>query len=257
MRVLVTGASGRLGTHVTRSLRLAGISVTGTSRQPRSADGVEWLEADVTTGRGLEEALQGVDVVVHLASAPYRRSYTDKVELDGTSHVLEAARRTGVGHILYTSIVGADHVPWGYFRTKVQAERLIQASPVPWSILRATQFHEFLDAALSAVSRTRLLVADRNIAVQPVDVRDLSRHICDVIERGPSWRIEEFGGPAVLSMDQAVRRWRDVRRLRRPVIPLRLPGKTGRGFRAGLLTTAAQPTGQISWDRYVAEKYRS
>lgn len=250
--VLVTGGSGRLGRAVLERLVEAGYEVRATSRSPRGpAGGVRWVVADLTTGRGLAEAVAGADAIVHLASAPYKGRYTRRVELDGTSALLTAAREAGVRHVVYTSIVGADQVPWGYFRTKVRAERLIRDGGVPWTILRATQFHEFVEQALRGMARLGVVVADPGVPAQPVDVRDVARHLVSLVERGPGQEIENFGGPEVMTMAQAAERWLRARGLRRWVLRVRLPGTLGRAFRAGHLTTKAQPAGQITWGEYL------
>jgi uncharacterized protein YbjT (DUF2867 family) len=250
--VLVTGASGRLGRAVLERLVEAGFEVRAASRSVRApGGGVRWVVVDLATGRGLAEAVAGVDVIVHLASVPYKGRYTLRVELDGTSALLAAAREAGVRHVVYTSIVGADRVPWGYFRTKVRAERLVQEGGVPWTILRATQFHEFVEQALRGMARLGVLVADPGIPAQPVDVRDVARHVVSLIERGPGHEIEDYGGPEVMTMAEAAERWLRARGLRRWLLRVRLPGALGRAFRAGHLTTKAQPTGEITWDEYL------
>ncbi|MGN9846006.1 SDR family oxidoreductase [Nonomuraea sp. H19] len=250
--VLVTGGTGRLGRSVLESLVNAGFDVRAASRTARApGGGVRWVVADLATGHGVAEAVAGVAVIVHLASAPYKGRYTRRVELGGTSALLAAARQAGVGHLIYTSIVGADQVPWGYFRTKVRAERLVQAGGVPWTILRATQFHEFVDQALRGMARLGALVVDPGVAAQPVDVRDVARHLTVLVERGPSGGIEDYGGPEVLTMAEAAETWLRARGLRRRVLRVRLPGRLGRVFRAGHLTTKAQPAGEITWGEYV------
>ncbi|GAA3652491.1 NAD(P)H-binding protein [Nonomuraea antimicrobica] len=250
--MLVTGGSGRLGRAVLERLIEAGHDVRAAGRTPRAAaGGVRWVVADLATGQGVAAAVSGVEVVVHLASAPYRGRYTVRVELDGTSALLAAAGHAGVRHLVYLSIVGADQVPWGYFRTKVRAEHLVRDGGVPWTVLRATQFHEFVDQALRGMSRLGLLVADPGVRAQPVDVRDVADHLVTLVGRGPSGRIEDYGGPEALTMDEAARRWLRARGLRRPVLRVRLPGRLGRAFRAGRLTTGARPAGEITWDDYL------
>ncbi|MFG3437444.1 SDR family oxidoreductase [Nonomuraea sp. NPDC047897] len=250
--VLVTGGSGRLGRAVLNDLTGAGFEVRAASRAARAPSmGVRWVVADLTDGHGMAEAVSGVDVIVHLASAPYKGRYTRRVELDGTSALLAAARQAGARHLIYTSVVGADHVPWGYFRTKVEAERLVKEGGVPWTILRATQFHEFVDQALRAMARLGALVVDPEIRAQPVDVRDLARHLTSLVERGPSGKIEEYGGPEVLTMAEAAEVWLRARGLSRKILRVRLPGRLGRRFRAGHLTTQTRPAGEITWDAYL------
>ncbi|SEH02851.1 Uncharacterized conserved protein YbjT, contains NAD(P)-binding and DUF2867 domains [Nonomuraea solani] len=256
--VLVTGGSGRLGRVLLEQLAEAGHDVRATSRTARaSGDGVRWLVADLTTGQGPAEAVRGAEVVVHLATAPYKGRYTRAVELDGTSALLAAAREAVVRHFVYVSIVGVDRVAWGYFRTKVHAERLVREGGVPWTIVRATQFHEFVDQTLGSMARFGVLIADPGIPAQPVDVRDLAAHLVALTERGPSGGtlgesgpddgVEEFGGPQVLTMAELAESWLRARGLRRPLLRLRVPGALGRAFRAGHLTTKARPAGAITW----------
>ncbi|MCP2164247.1 SDR family oxidoreductase [Goodfellowiella coeruleoviolacea] len=258
MRVLVTGATGVLGSAVLPALREAGVAVRATSRKPRpdTGSGIDWITADLTTGAGVAEAVAEVDAVVHLAAAPYKGKYTDRVEIDGTRLLTEAAARAGVSHLLYTSIVGTDRVPWGYFQSKVRGEEVVRDAPLPWSILRATQFHAFVDRAFTMMAKLGVLITDPGIAAQPVAVGDVAERIRDRIERGPSGSVENFGGPEVLAFDEAARQWLEVRGTRRPVLRLTLPGTLGAAFRGGHLTTDAQPTGTVSWQQYLVAKYR-
>ncbi|WP_157246484.1 SDR family oxidoreductase [Nonomuraea typhae] len=248
-RIVVTGASGRLGRAVLAGL--AGAEVRAISRSPRSGGDVEWMVADLTTGDGLAAAVTGADTILHLASAPYRGRYTREVELKGTSRLLAAAREAGVRHLVYTSIVGVDRIPWGYFATKLAAEDLVRAGRVPWTILRVTQFHEFVDQALKGVARSGFLVADAGITAQPVDVRDVAGELAARVSEGPALDVLEYGGPEVLDLGGALAAWQRARG-RRPVLRVRVPGKLGRAFRAGYLTTAARPSGKITWAEYLA-----
>ncbi|MDA0568042.1 NAD(P)H-binding protein [Streptomonospora sp. S1-112] len=291
-RVLVTGATGRLGAAVLPVLAGAGLEVRAASRRPHpgGADagpagaarpgggaaavegrpaaaaeerlpaaqgrGPEWVVADLATGAGLAAAVAGADTVVHLASAPYQGRYTERVDVDGTRLLLEAARGAGVGHVLHLSIIGVDRVPWGYFRAKLRAEREVRAAGLPWTILRAAQFHGLVDEALSAMARLPVMAVDRGVTTQPVDVADVAERVLALLRAGPSRAVEEFAGPEVLAMDEAVRQWQRARGVRRPVLPLRLPGAPGRAFRAGHLTTAARPAGTVAFADYLARTPR-
>ncbi|NUW41966.1 NAD(P)H-binding protein [Nonomuraea rhodomycinica] len=253
----MTGATGRLGGAVVPKLAEAGYEVRAMSRAPRSGGGATWVVADLTTGRGLAEALDGAGAVIHLASAPYKGKYTERVEVEGTRRLCEAAREAGVGHLLYTSIIGADRVPWGYFGTKVRTEEVVRAGGVPWSVVRAAQFHAFVDQAFGLVARAGLLVVDPAVKAQPVDVRDVADRLVRRLGEGPSGRAEDFGGPEVVTMEEAARQWLAARRVRRPVVRVRLPGRLGVAFRGGHLTTRATPAGAITWSRYLQEHPRA
>ena len=135
---------------------------------------------------GISEAVSGIEVVVHLASAPYRGRYTVRVDVDGTGRLLTAASQAGVRHLLFISIVGVDRVPWGYFRRKLAAEQVVRDGGAPWSVLRVTQFHSFLDGALRAASRLPALIGDAGIVAQPVDPRDVADAIVARVAAGPA-----------------------------------------------------------------------
>jgi uncharacterized protein YbjT (DUF2867 family) len=258
MRVLVTGATGRLGRVLLPRLVGAGHTVRAMSRTDRTGGAAEWVRADLATGAGLFAAVAGggaaagVEAVMHLASAPYRRGYTREVDVAGTERLIGAAAAAGVAHLLYVSIVGVDRVPWRYFRHKVAAEQLVRSGGVPWTIVRVTQFHSFLDEILTRVRRLPVLVTDPAIPAQPVDVRDAADYLAARLAGGPGRAVEEFGGPEVLRGDAPVRDWLAARGVHRPVVRVRVPGALGRAFRSGALTTGAEPTGSITWRDYLA-----
>ncbi|MEO3924828.1 NAD(P)H-binding protein [Micromonosporaceae bacterium B7E4] len=264
MEILITGATGRLGRVLTPELAGAGHTVRAAGRSPatigkpgpdRPADGggeVRRVRLDLATGDGLPAAVDGVDTVVHLASAPYQGSYTRQVDVGGTARLVEAAARAGVRHLVYLSIVGADRVPWPYFRIKIEAEAAVAAGPVPWTVLRVTQFHGFLAEALSRLTRLPVLPVDPGITAQPVDVADVAAHLRWRVTAAPGGATEEFGGPAELDAGTLAREWLAARRIRRRMLRLPVPGRLGRAFRAGALVSSTGNRGRITWREYLA-----
>lgn len=129
MKVLITGGTGSLGRALLRAAAGAGYSVRVMSRRPRphsAPSGVEWAQADLASGDGVRAALEGVDAAVHAASDPRR---ADAVDVGGTRHLVEAARATGLAHLVYVSIAGIDDIPLGYYKRKRAAEALPKKSP--------------------------------------------------------------------------------------------------------------------------------
>ncbi|MGS2619406.1 SDR family oxidoreductase [Micromonospora sp. LZ34] len=253
MRVLVTGAGGRLGRAVLPRLLDDGHAVRATSRRPRTDPVVEWAVADLATGAGVAEAVRGVDAVLHLASSPNRR--THQVDVLGTRGLVRAAGEAAVRHLVYISIVGVDRVPIPYYRHKLAAEQVVAAGPVPWTVLRATQFPQFLDELLVAASRLGPVIGDRAVLAQPVDPGEVAARLAERLVAGPLHGIEEYGGPEVLRFDQAVRAWKAARRSRRPLLPIRIPGRLGRALRSGGLVTDATPRGTRSCADHLADTY--
>ncbi len=151
MNILVTGGTGTLGREVVAQLRESGHRARVLSRKP--GDGEDWIQGDLATGAGLEKAVIGIDAVLHAASAtiqPWKLRETDVV---GTRRLLAMAREAGVRHVVYISIVGIDGVAYPYYRYKVAAEAVVREGIVPWSILRATQFHTLMEFFLSGFTR--------------------------------------------------------------------------------------------------------
>lgn len=141
--ILVTGGTGTLGQHVVPKLLSSGRDVRILSRQAGDcARGTRFVSGDLATGEGIDSAVKGAEIVVHLAGS----SKGDDVK---ARHLVDAAKRAGVGHIVYISVVGADRIPmtgtldrmmFGYFGAKRAAELIIAESGIPWTTLRATQF---------------------------------------------------------------------------------------------------------------------
>ena len=145
--VLVTGGTGRLGRRVVDRLRAEGIEPRVMSRSGRPGT----IRGDLLTGEAIEAAVRGADTIIHAAQSPTRESRRTAVE--GTERLLEIAAGARVSHFVYVSVVGLERVPLSYYREKLDAERLVERSGLPWTILRSTQFHEFALSMVRAQNR--------------------------------------------------------------------------------------------------------
>jgi uncharacterized protein YbjT (DUF2867 family) len=213
---------------------------------------VEWAQVDLATGRGVREAVEGAQIVIHAATMP---TPSGKVDVGGTQRLLEAARAVGVEHCVYISIVGIDRNPFFYYRNKLKAEELVRASGVPWSILRATQFYPFIDRILRAAVRGPLLPLAPDLRFQPIDLRDVVRRMVESVIAGPGGQLEDIGGPEVLTLGEMARAWLKARGLRSLIVPLPLPGKAAAAFRRGLNTCPDHAYGAITWQTWLQETY--
>lgn len=255
--ILVTGGAGALGRLVVKQLSATGYSVHGMSRRARPGDdwpGVEWKQADLETGAGLTEAVQGMDAVVHAASGG--NHHTWQIDVEGTRRLLNAAREAGVSHVVYISIVGIDKVPYAYGKAKLACEDLIQQSGLPWSILRATQFHYGIDVLLQMLTRLPLVaLLPTDLLLQPVAEEEVARRLGEIAQAGPSGRLPDMGGPQVYTSRELARIWLKQRGMHRAIIPLWLPGKTVSGLRQGGNTCPQQATGTLSWETWLQQRY--
>lgn len=234
-----------LGGVLVPALRAAGHDVRVLSRR----EGPALATGDLTTGEGLREALEGRSVVVHAASSAFRR--TKETDVVGTARLLDAAREAGVEHVVFPSIVGVDRHPFRYYRAKWGAEQLVEGSPVPWSIARATQFHGLLDFGLRGLSRSPVIPVARFV-FQPVDAAEYAAVLAALVTAGPSGRVPDTGGPEVRPFRSLVRAWLRANGKRRAVVPFPLVGKTARAFRAGVHTCPDRAIGSVTWEDYLA-----
>ncbi|MET8233270.1 NAD(P)H-binding protein [Micromonospora sp. NPDC005298] len=192
MKIAVLGGTGLIGSQVVRILRTAGHEAVPLS----PSTGV-----DLLTGQGLSDALTGADVVVNLTNSPTFDDASPAFFRTTMDNLLAAADRAGVGHAVILSIVGADQVPdLAYYRAKVLQEDILRAGPIPYSIVRATQFFEFVDAILSwtADDRTVRLPAT---PVQPMAAADVAQAVADVTQGAPLRGVRNVAGPDVFTLD--------------------------------------------------------
>jgi uncharacterized protein YbjT (DUF2867 family) len=198
MKIVVIGGSGLIGTKLVGNLRAKGHEVVAAS----PASGVNTL-----TGAGLSEALAGAEVVVDVANSP---SFEDAAVLaffqTSGRNLLAAEAAAGVKHHVALSIVGADRLPdSGYLRAKVAQEELIRAAKVPYTIVRATQFFEFIKSIAAAATdgnRVRLTTA----RLQPIAADDVAAALTDIVVGAPVNGIVEVGGPEAVPLDELARR---------------------------------------------------
>ena len=255
MKVLVTGVSGPLGRMLVRHAASGPHALCGLSRRHPGAfpDSVgDWRKADLSTGEGLAAALDGIDTVIHAASDSQR---PDLVDVEGTRRLTAAAHDANIQHFIYVSIVGVDRIPYAYYRSKYAAEQVTQASGLPFTILRATQFHSFIDLLLRTVARVPLLLPlPSRFQVQSVEIGEVAARLLRAVDEGPAGRVINFGGPDVLRLADAARTWTQLTGRRKLILPLPVPGATGRAFRRGANTAPADERGVITWRHWLSRR---
>ncbi|MGY1601859.1 SDR family oxidoreductase [Geodermatophilus sp. SYSU D00815] len=240
---LVTGATGTLGVPTVARLRAAGHDVRSLSR--RSGPGL--VTGDLVSGAGLDAALDGVDVVLHLASDPR----TKGADVEGTRTLLAAAQRAGVRHLVFISIVGIEDIPLPYYRSKVEIERMIQQSGLPHTILRATQFHPFVTMMFTAQRWLPVVVAPA-IALQPIAVEEVADRLAELASSAPAGRVADIGGPEQRSLPSLARAWARSAGVRRPVLPVRAHGKLFAAYRSGAAMVPGPAYGRQTYEEWLA-----
>ncbi len=236
--ILITGATSGPGGPLVERLRAAGHDVRAFSRKP----GEGRVVGDLSTGAGVEAALAGAEVVVHLAT-------NRRKDLADTERFLAAARAAGVRHFVFLSIVGVDRIPYFYYRDKVAIEKVIAASGIPFTGLRATQFHSFPGEVLALLGG-RLFFG--GLRVQPIAVDDVATRLAELASGTPSGRVADIGGPEILEARDILSRLQAAGRAKKRVLSITLPGETFRAFREGHHLAGLPSYGTQTFDEWLA-----
>ncbi|MEU1710823.1 NAD(P)H-binding protein [Streptomyces sp. NPDC005706] len=196
MKIAVIGGTGLIGSQVVRNLTAAGHEAVPHSK----STGV-----DIISGQGLEEATAGADVIVNLTNSPTFDEASLGFFQTSMDNLLAAAHKGGVGHFVILSIVGVDQVPeLDYYQAKALQEKILTDGPIPYSIVRATQFMDFMDAVLSwtADADTVRLPAT---PIQPIASKDVATAVAEVATGTPLNGIRNIAGPEVFTLDEVGR----------------------------------------------------
>jgi uncharacterized protein YbjT (DUF2867 family) len=256
--LLVTGGTGTLGRLLVPRLAATGSPVRVLSRHRHDpADGVEYVVADLDSGDGVAAALTGVETVVHCAGS------TKGDDRKARTLVREAAR-AGVEHIVNISVVGADRVPVtsapdrgmiGYFAAKLAAEQVIAGSGVPWTTLRATQFHDFVLIGLQAAARLPVLPVLSGFRFQPVDAGEVADRLVELALDKPAGLVPDIAGPRVYGMAELARDYLRATGRHRLIMPVRVPGKAARAYRAGANLAPEHAVGHRTWEDFLTRRF--
>ncbi|MEU6735713.1 SDR family oxidoreductase [Streptomyces physcomitrii] len=247
--ILVTGGTGTLGSHVVPLLREAGRDVRILSRHPKeSSPGIEHVSVDLLKGEGIEPALKDVEILLHLAGGP-------KGDDKATAHLMAAAKNSGVKHVVYISVIGADRVPVAWLKQQHGAEQAIIDSGLPWTILRAAQFNDLILTVVEKMTKMPVVPCPGGLRFQPVDSREVAARLADLTLGTPQGMVRALAGPKVYGMRELATSYLQARGKKRPMMGMRMPGKAGKAYRAGEnLALEGNDVGKRTWEEFLAER---
>ena len=260
--ILVTGGTGTLGKLVVPRLRAAGAKVRVLSRQAREdhlAGDVEYVRGDLDTGAGIDAAVAGTEVIVHCAGA-------QKGDGDKARALVRAACQAGTPHLVNISVVGADRVPvvsgtdramFGYFASKLAAERVVTGSGLPWTTLRATQFHDLILMVAQQMTKLPVIPVPAGFRFQPVDAGEVAGRLVELALGRPAGLVPDMAGPRVYTMPDLLHSYLRASGKRRPTVPVPIPGKAARAVRAGANLAPDRAVGRRTWEDFLAERVPS
>jgi uncharacterized protein YbjT (DUF2867 family) len=256
--ILVTSGTGTLGRLVVRRLRDAGCDVRVLSRRSHEAeDGIRFLTGDLATGEGIEAAVDGVAAIAHCAG-------NAKGDAELTRNLVRAASsQPAPPHLVYISVVGTDPIPtvsrvdramFGYFESKRETERVVADSGLPWTTLRATQFHDLMLTVAEQMAKLPIVPLPAGFRVQPVDADEVAARLVELTLGEPAGLVPDMGGPRVYDAAELLRRYLKASNRHRLIMPVRLPGEGARAFRAGANLAPEQAVGYRTWEEFLAQQ---
>lgn len=246
MKIAVAGGTGVVGSAIVTRLKMAGHEPVVLSRSTGT---------DLRTGAGLAEKLAGVTAVIDVTSTPKTAAKAaTEFFTTTTGNLLTAGAEAGVKHHLLLSIVGIDVTPFGYYVGKVAQEKLVSESSVPWTILRAPQFHEFTEQMVDRATFAGITFVPGMLSA-PMSAREVAAVLVDLVETPAQGYAPEIGGPNPEQMPDLVRRLLRHQGSRRPVLTLRVPGAAGKAMRSGaLIPKSPGIVGHQRFDEWLEEK---
>jgi uncharacterized protein YbjT (DUF2867 family) len=246
--VLVAGGTGRLGRRVVARLADVGCEVRVLARNQRETPAhVTFFTGDLRRGEGVDQAVRGVQTIIHCATST-------KGDANATRNLVAAAGRTGSPHLVLPSIVGIDHIAsWGYPKAKLEVERIVEASGLPWTILRVTQFYDYIFENSRKLSRFPVAPVPAGFRVQPVDPDEVACRLVELALGEPVGRAPDMAGPQVSSWAELFHGYLAATNRHRFVVPIRMPGI--KAVRNGaLLPPPRHIVGSKTWDQFLAAR---
>lgn len=256
-RILVTGGTGTLGRLVTPLLRDSGYSVRVLSRtNHESGDGIEFVTGNLATGEGINAAVDGAEIILHLGG-------TAKGDDIKARNLVQTASCSSVRHLVYISVVGANKVPvvsgidramFGYFAYKFAAERIVADSGLPWTTLRATQFHDLILTTARQVAKMPVMPSFAGIRFQPIDAAEVAARLVELTLGEPSGLVPDIAGPRVYETKDLFRSYLQATHRHRLIMQVKLPGKAADALRAGANLAPGRAVGRRTWEDFLNER---
>jgi len=253
--ILVTGGTGTLGRALVRQLLDNGLRPRVLSRRKRNSadpDGAQWVTSDLLGGAELADAVANVDAIVHCAT----NSRHPEDDVHGTRRLIDTALRGGSPHLIYVSIVGVDRIPLKYYRFKHGVEGIVERSGLPWTIQRATQFHDLVAGLLRGASRFPVMVLPSGTSFQPMDTGDLADRLVELAAGPARGRVADIGGPRIESISDLAQQYLLAAGKHRVVGSVWVPGDVAGGYRQGWHLTPDHPDGSVTFEQYLARTIR-
>lgn len=241
--ILITGGTSNLGKSLVKLLTDLDIEHTIGSRKNTSGS-KNIVIMDLLENKGIKAAVQGKDIIFHLA--------TDmKKDTQVTENLLKAIGTNRDIHLVYSSVVGIDKVPLGYYKQKLASEDAIKKSGIPFTILRATQFHQFINQIISTLLKFPIGLLPKRVISQPIQTELVAAELYRLALEKRFGKTYEIGGAEVSTLEQMAHEWMQKTGKKRWIINLPLWGALGKTLKDGSLTTEKKQPDSLRWRQWL------
>ena len=254
-KLLLTGGTGQLGQILLKQLVHSPLWINVLTRNKNidSTTNLRYITADLGKYETLDTLRTDYDIVVHCASDPRE---SDSMDVEGTRNLLKAISGSSIKHFVYISILGVDKTPYKYYQNKLRAENLIQASGIPYTILRIAQFHDFVhNRILTPITgENGSFAIPAGLKFQSIDLIDVCEEIRECIKGGPTNSILQLGGPEVLTITEILEIYKNVIPTNKKITITTALNDFQKLFTTGINLCPDHKKGKITWKDYLLKK---
>ena len=215
------------------------------------------LKGDLMEKSSINKVVANAEIIIHCASNPRN---SENVDVEGTRNLLEAVNVKKLPHIIYLSIVGANKSQYPYYQNKCKVERMIMESKLPWSILRVTQFHDFvLYRIINSLEKEMdsVLKIPKGLKFQPIDVKDVAKYILSLVNHGPAGSIINVGGPEILSIEEMTQTYLSETGRQDKFEEVILEDDFYNIFKSGINLCPENSVGDIRWNEFIRVNFKN
>lgn len=257
--ILITGGTGTLGMEIVRQLltKKCQVTILSTKNNPELPIGVRTLKADLTDKNSLDNVFKDYQIIIHCASNPLD---SENVDIKGTMNLLQSINHKVSPHIVYISIVGIDKSSHTYYHNKYEVEKMIEKSRFPWTIIRITQFHDFvLHRIINSLDNDvdSTFKVPKKMTFQSIATKDAAEIISDVVANDPKYSIITLGGPEVLDIKEMVKAYLDAASRSDKIEESVTDNSFYKIFTTGINLCPEKSVGNIKWKDYIINYLRN
>ncbi|WP_335966698.1 NAD(P)H-binding protein [Galbibacter sp. PAP.153] len=254
-KILLTGGTGQLGRMLLKQIDYEDFHIDILTRNKiiDTIKNVGHLNADLTKVETLSPLRLGYDIIIHCASDPKN---SESIDIQGTQNLLKSIKGDRTKNFIYISIVGVDKSTFPYYRNKLKTEKLIVNSGIPYTILRITQFHDFIyDRILSTTrSEDELTTAPDGLKFQSIDLIDVCGEILGLLKIKATNSTIQIGGPEILKISDITKNYQEVIRPEKKISLIPPHNDFQKLFTTGINLCPNHKTGKITWRDFLIKK---